>query len=207
MARLIAGIDEAGRGAVLGPLVVAGALFKDDKDVFEVLSVAGVRDSKLLTPDRRRELARLVSRLAVSRAIFRIIPAKLDNESLNQLEINYTARLINRLEPHSVYLDVPASGKGIKRYCDRVQGLCVNSSVQIVGGNKFDTNNIIVAAASILAKEAREKAIRALHKKYGDFGSGYPSDTRTQEWLRTWQKKNSEWPAIVRRKWSTLTKF
>lgn len=203
MSRLIAGIDEAGRGAVLGPLVVAGVAFAEDAEIFNILSAAGIRDSKLLTSDRRREAARLVGRLAQSKAIFKIIPRVLDESSLNDLEINYAARIINKLEPHTIFLDVPASGRGIGRYCDAVQGLCVNK-VQIVGGNKFDTNNIIVAAASILAKEARERDVRSLHKKYGDFGSGYPSDPRTREWLKSWRKKNKDWPGIVRTKWLTI---
>jgi ribonuclease HII len=62
-----------------------------------------------------------------------------------------------------------------------------------------------VAAASIIAKETREIELRKLHKEYGDFGSGYPSDPKTREWLINWKKKNKEWPRIVRTKWSTIT--
>ena len=123
------------------------------------------------------------------------------------MEIKFSAGLINRFSPHRVYLDVPASGRGIKRYCGSIASLCVSPEHKIVGGNKMDSANVLVAAASILAKSEREKHIKTLKKKYGDFGSGYPSDPKTVSWLIKWKKEKGEWPRIVRKKWATLNNF
>jgi len=203
---MILGIDEAGRGAVIGPLVITGVVFKDNSEIFEVLYSYDIKDSKLLTAQRRKELARLIKKLKHSHLTFKITPKILDRESLNKLEIRYSSRIIDKLKPKDVYLDVPASGKGIENYCNNVKKGCSHRA-KIFGANKLDSTNIVVAAASILAKEAREKGIRDLYGLYGNFGSGYPSDPRTREWLRVWQRKNKDWPEIVRKKWKTLNKI
>lgn len=204
MPRTILGIDEAGRGAVLGPLVLAGVLFEDSDETFEILQAAGVCDSKLATAERRVELAKVVRRLKSRQLTFKIHPRRIDEQSVNELEILYSSRIIGRLKPSVVYLDVPASGVGIRNYCASIKSR-TSHTCKLHGGNKFDRTNVAVAAASIVAKEAREAAVRALHKKYGHFGSGYPHDPRTREWLKAWRRKNNEWPEIVRTKWSTVT--
>ncbi len=200
MKKLILGVDEAGRGAVIGPLVMGGVLFLEDKKELKSLSLAGVKDSKLLTSKKREELYKLVKKSSQKHIALKISPTKIDRESLNDLEIKYTSRIINKLYPHIDFIDVPSSGKGIKRYCDKVKNGCNHSAV-IEGGNRMESKSILVAAASIVAKETREIELRKLHKEYGDFGSGYPSDPKTREWLINWKKKNKKWPKIVRNKW------
>jgi ribonuclease HII len=204
--RYILGIDEAGRGAVLGPMVISGVLFEDRPDVFDVLTSHNVRDSKLLTADKRRELARLVRKLKSRSLTIKISPSRIDETSLNVLEIESSARIVNRLNPHEVYLDVPATGRGVARYIQAIERLCRVPKVQFSGGNRYDATNIVVASASIIAKEAREAAVRRLHRHYGNFGSGYAHDPRTRTWLSSWKKNNERWPSIVRTKWSTVTK-
>ncbi len=205
MSRTILGIDEAGRGAVLGPLVMAGVLFKDEDDIFEALQQIGVCDSKLATIERRGELAKVIRRLKIRHLTFKIYPRLIDTRSVNALEIDYSSRLIIRLKPHTVYLDVPASGVGVQNYCASIEALSTHQC-EIRGGNRFDRTNVAVAAASIIAKEEREAAVRKLHRKYGNFGSGYPHDPRTKEWLKLWRRKNDDWPEIVRTKWTTITR-
>ena len=201
--RKILGIDEAGRGAILGPLILAGVVFEDKDEIFDVLAQHDVRDSKLLTREKRRELALLVRRLKHAHATVRITPAVIDEESLNVLEIEHSSRLINKLAPDIAYLDVPASGAGIVRYCDAVRKRC-GSAVEIVGGNYFDSIHLAVAAASIIAKEAREREVKKLHRVYGNFGSGYPHDPYTRAWLLEWRGRGEPWPRVVRKKWRTL---
>lgn len=204
MSRNVLGVDEAGRGAVIGPLVISGVLFPRG-DLIDILTSSGIKDSKLLTALKREELYKLIQKLSLKMIVFKIAPAKINKESLNHLEAFYTAKIINKLSPHLAYLDVPASGRGIENYCQKVRGSCQEKSVKILGGNHLDTTNVLVAAASIVAKEHREREVRKLHQKFGDFGSGYPADPKTRQWLKTWSLKNGEWPKIVRTKWSTLT--
>ena len=204
--KLLLGIDEAGRGCVIGPLVLAGFLIEDRDEIIERLNDMGVNDSKLLIPRRRDELCREIMQVSQTFRIIKIRPQELNSASINSLEIKYSSRIIDFLKPHTVYLDVPARGVGIRSYCDKVRNSCLRPSIEIIGGNKMDSKNVLVAAASILAKTEREKTIGRLKKKYGDFGSGYTSDAKTIMWLKKWYKDNGSWPSIVRIKWKTLGK-
>ena len=204
--RYILGIDEAGRGCVLGPLVLAGVMFEDREDLFDILHAHNVRDSKLLTRNARRELAHTIRKLKSKTVTRCISPAHIDEESINSLEIKHSVYIINKLLPHTVYLDVPASGRGVQNYCSAVSAQC-SPATTIIGGNKYDSIHLVVAAASIIAKERREKEVQKLHALYGNFGSGYPSDPRTQEWLRAWNRAGVKWPNIVRTKWQTVQAY
>jgi ribonuclease HII len=206
MQDLVMGIDEAGRGCVIGPLFIAGFLILENDQVIDKLNSLGVNDSKLLLPKKRDALAREIKKVCQGYKVFKIQPKFLDKFSINDLEIQYTAKLVSIFSPHRVYMDVPASGNGIKRYCGSVASLC-STGTKMIGANKMDSTNVLVASASILAKSEREKHIKILKKKYGDFGSGYPSDPKTIVWLKKWKKNNKEWPSIVRRKWNTLNKL
>ena len=79
----------------------------------------------------------------------------------------------------------------------------VAGSAKLVVEHKADINYPIVSAASIIAKVTRDRELKELHKKYGDFGPGYPSNEKTITWMRTWLEKNKDWPDIVRRGWET----
>lgn len=201
---LLLGIDEAGRGCVIGPLVLAGFLIEDKDEFIERLNDMGVNDSKLLVSKKRIELFSEIKKLARACKVIKIKPSEISSTSINVSEIKNSSKIIDLLKPHRVYLDVPASGAGIKNYCDKVRNGCSHSRVEIIGGNKMDSRNVLVAAASILAKTEREKTVRMLKKKYGDFGSGYTSDAKTILWLKKWYKDNRVWPSIVRTKWRTL---
>lgn len=205
--QLVLGIDEAGRGCVLGPLVLAGVMFEDTDEVLDVLSHHNVRDSKLLTKDARAALAQVVRSLKHSLRVRTVSPSRIDKESINTLEIDVSAKIIASLNPHRVYLDVPATGKGIGRYCLAVRRQCGKEGVEIVGGNGFDSTHLAVAAASIIAKEKREHEVRKLHKIYGDFGSGYPHDPKTRAWLASHKATGAAWPPMVRTKWQTVAQL
>ncbi|MEK9174712.1 MAG: ribonuclease HII [Patescibacteria group bacterium] len=204
MADLVLGIDEAGRGSVVGPLFLAGFLMAEEDHLVDRLNSLGVNDSKLLLPKKRDALAKEIKKIAHGYKIIKISPLNIDRYSINDLEIKFSARLINHFSPQRVYLDAPVSGTGIKKYCRSVGLFCLNQNHKIVGANKMDSTNVLVAAASILAKSEREKHVKILKKKYGDFGSGYPSDPQTITWLSWWRKNKGDWPSIVRRKWNTL---
>ena len=206
MPDLVLGIDEAGRGCVIGPLFLAGFLIPEEYQLIDRLNDLGVNDSKLLLSKKRDELAKEIKKIAQGYKIAKVQPSLIDKFSINDLEVKFSAQLINKFSPCRVYIDVPASGRGIKNYCGSIASLCV-SQPKLIGANKMDSHNVLVAAASILAKTEREKHVKILRKKYGDFGSGYPSDPKTIKWLTEWKKNRGQWPIIVRKKWSTLERM
>lgn len=205
--KTLLGIDEAGRGCVLGPMVLTGVLFDESKELFSLLKSSGVRDSKALSPKKRAEVASVIRKYKKSARTVVISAKKIDSASLNLLEIEHSATIINKLGPNKAYLDVPASGRGIKNYCAQVRYLCKHKETEVIGGNHFDSILLVVAAASILAKERRELEVKKLHKIYGDFGSGYAHDPKTQKWLFDWKSSGERWPSMVRTKWETVVRL
>lgn len=198
----ILGIDEAGRGPVIGPLVVAGVAA--DQAGLEGLIELGVRDSKALSRKRRRELAPQIAR--ITRVRTAIIPVERLEENLNSVQLEATAGLICALQPELVYFDVPTNPLGIGRYCQRLQEL-VGPGPQLIGENHADQRWPIVSAASIMAKVKRDGFIRQLHQRYGDFGWGYPGEPRTREFLKRWYEEHGEFPDCVRMKWITARRL
>jgi len=198
--KLICGIDEAGRGAVLGPLVVAGVCLPEEQ--LFLLERLGVKDSKLLKhPVRERIMAEL-DRHGVAFFYSLLLPAEIDAVSINALEIREAITIINNLAPHEVYIDVPSRGRGIDYYCQKIKR-GVAPGVIINGGNKFDTLHRVVGAASIVAKVMRERSIEELKLHYGNFGSGYPNK-RTVLYI---QEHYDKIKPIARMKWSTIAKI
>ncbi len=193
----VLGIDEAGRGPVIGPLVICGALCEEANS--KKLKDIGAKDSKMLSPRQRENLVPLIKDIIKDFGLIKIPPDSLDRESLNELEIKATASLIKKLNPQKVILDTPVPRKGIKGYLEKIKKLVPNSEVKIIGEPHADVTYPIVSAASILAKVSRDEEIHKLHKKYGNFGSGYPADPKTQEFIKNWNL----YPEIVRRKWET----
>lgn len=196
----VLGIDEAGRGAVIGPLVVGGVCLP-----FEMLSCLqdiGVKDSKKLPHKKREEIFESFKKEKILFHFFEITPKEIDKASLNDLEILYTIKLIRFFSPDNVFLDVPARGRGIERYCDKIRKE-LPRHIEVIGGNRFDDIHRVVGAASIVAKVMRERAIAKLKKKYGNFGSGYPNEQTI-----TFLEEHFEMlKPIVRMKWKTVQKL
>lgn len=191
------GVDEAGRGAVIGPLVVAGVFIEKGEE--KVLEEIGVKDSKLLSPQKREEIFTKLRKQKIAFHFFEISPKTIDSKSINELEIEAASKLIKRFSPDKVFLDVPASGKGIENYCNKIRERA-RKGIEVIGGNKFDATHLVVGVASIVAKVMRERAIARLKEKYGDFGSGYPN-RRTTEFIRA---NYDLVKPIIRMKWRTV---
>jgi len=210
MTTLIAGIDEAGRGPVIGPLVVAGVLFEES--TIPKLLPLGVKDSKLLTPRRRDSLETEILKLGVGHRVLYLSPSKIDDyvlngkrlRKLNWLEAKAMAKIVEELHPNIAYID--ASDIDAERFGLQVQDL-VPFPVQIVSRHHADRDNPVVASASILAKVNRDRAVAELRKAYGDFGSGYPSDPRTIRFLHEYVRDHGKFPDCVRRSWKTLKRI
>ncbi len=202
----IAGLDEAGRGPVIGPLVIAGVSI-DLKDVYR-LKKLGVKDSKLLSPSRRERLAGGIEKIAKDIVILKIGPCKIDNYkrqgvNLNRLEAMKFAEVINLLSPDRAYIDAPDVNLGrLKGFL----GKMVGDGVELFVEHKADHTYPVVSAASIMAKVERDAEIEKLKKKYGEFGPGYTSNSVTIEWLRDWLRENRDFPeGLVRKTWITAS--
>ena len=192
-----AGIDEAGKGCVIGPLVVAGIACDCD-----LLSELGVKDSKKLQQKKREEIAEKLYEIGVIRVV-KIDAEKLDelmgHKTINEILKDCYAEIIRHLKPELAYVDSPdVRPDRLSKELEEMTG------VKVVAEHKADEKYLIVAAASILAKVEREKEVERLKERFGDFGSGYASDPRTREYLRQlimWGKL----PSCVGKRWKTIS--
>jgi ribonuclease HII len=201
---LIAGVDEAGRGCVIGPLVVAGVAVKVEN--LHLLSELGVKDSKLLTPKKREELYPEIIRLTEKYQTIMVLPYQIDKavesarklHKLNRLEAQAMAQVIEALKPDEVYVD--AADTVEHRFRNHIQE-CLKIKTRIISKHKADQIFPVVSAASIIAKVERDREIASLRLEYGDFGSGYLTDPKTMIFLKRLLEKNGEYPSFVRKSW------
>ena len=202
-----AGIDEAGRGPVIGPMVMA-ILAIEEKDR-QVLNKMGVKDSKLLTKAKRTKLARLLKQ-SFPHVIISVPPSTIDkavmnpDDSLNLLEARTFSKLIARLQKKAdikeVMLDLPAKNKEV--YLEAVTKTLKNIAVH--AEFKADLHYPEVAAASILAKTTRDAAMRKEEKSIGiPLGSGYPADPVTKIALKEHFTILKDLP-LLRKSWKTV---
>ena len=203
---LVAGVDEAGRGCVIGPLVVAGFMIKEAN--LHILTQLGVKDSKLLSPEKRETLFTEITQIAESHYVVKLLPSEIDQaveskrklHKLNRLEAQTMTQIINVLKPDEAYVD--AADVLEERFKHHIQeGL--TTKTKITSKHKADKIYPIVSAASIIAKVERDKEIASLREAYGDFGSGYLTDQKTMRFLRQWMQTHEEYPCCVRQSWKT----
>jgi ribonuclease HII len=201
---LIAGVDDAGRGSVIGPLVIAGVLMKEE-DLPKLVDLK-VRDSKLLSPQRRETLAFEIKRIAEKYSVVKLSPKEIDKvvesgrklHKLNRLEAQAMAKVIEMLKPDVAYVD--ASDVLEERFKQHILE-ALSITVQVISEHKADRKYPIVSAASIIAKVERDREITEIAKKYGEIGCGYPSDPRTISFLKKCLEERGEYPEFVRRSW------
>jgi len=206
---LIAGVDDAGRGSVIGPLTIAGVLMKIED--LPKLRELGVKDSKLLSPQRREKLVVEIKQIAEKHTVIKLLPKEIDTvvetgkklHRLNRLEAQTMAKIIETLKPDKAYVD--ASDVLEERFKQHILE-CLTFKVEIVSEHKADRKYPIVSAASIIAKVERDKEIAELTKKYGDLGSGYPTDPKTISFLQQCLEKLGEYPDFVRKSWKPAKK-
>ena len=206
---LIAGVDEAGRGAVIGPLVIAGVLIEEESQDLQLL---GVKDSKLLTPRKRGELSEKIKNVVLKYAYFELSPAQIDRvvlfgrqyRRLNYLEMCVMAKIIRDLRPDRAIVD-PSDVKP-ERCIQEIRRMLA-FEVEIICEHHADRIYPVVSAASILAKVHRDAMVSELRERYGDFGSGYPSDPKTIGFLERIIKNGEEFPSFVRSSWATAKRL
>lgn len=200
---ILCGIDEAGRGPVIGPLVICG-LCAEEND----LKGIGVKDSKLLTRARRERLYPEIISKVRNYKLEILKPDDIDrmreNYTLNEIEAIYFARIIDSMGSYTYIVD--AADVDEMRFAEKIrENMHVNA--EIISKHHADRDFPVVSSASIVAKVVRDWEVDELKKVYGDFGSGYPSDPRTVKFLREYFIRNKSFPPIVRRSWLTLKKI
>lgn len=206
MNRIVGGVDDAGRGCIIGPLVLAGVAVEESK--ISRLSEIGVRDSKILSPSARARLYLLIKDLAYKLVSVKIPPDEVDKYvarrkkfvRLNLLEAEAAAKVIEELGADLVYVD--ASETDPERFKGNMVAL-LKRRVEVISEHDADKTYPIVSAASIVAKVERDAEVAKLREKYGDFGSGYPADPTTIAFLREWLAKYREIPPFARKTWKT----
>ncbi|WP_054843003.1 ribonuclease HII [Vulcanisaeta distributa] len=176
------------------------------------LKAIGVRDSKELSPAGRARLFSIL-KSTLNYIDYEIIEPRIIDDyvymnALNILEAEIAIKLINRALSNAalqiVYIDSPDPRP--ERFRDMVKR-GITGNVEVVAMNNADKLIPVVSAASIVAKVIRDSIIKELHREYGDFGSGYPSDPRTTAFLRDWVRNHGDLPPIVRRSWSTVRRL
>ncbi len=203
----VVGIDEAGRGPLIGDMFIAGIVLS--KNTLNKLSVMGVKDSKKLSPSRRKELFPKIISVAKAIMVLRYGPQLIDKINLTSLTLKGFINILASVRKmglcvERVYIDAINSRQApniIRKYMPKGSKLTYEI--------KADEKYVAVSAASIIAKYLRDTHVELMRNYYGDFGSGYPSDPKTIKWLEGVLLNNNinELPPIVRRSWKTLRKF
>lgn len=198
----IVGIDEAGRGSVLGPLVVCGVTIA--KNRIRYIERLKLKDSKRITPKKRTVLARKIKKIAecypISIEAQDIDLKRSQNINLNQIEKNAIYEIIRQSKPELSIID--CLDVNPDRFKQDVEDAC--PSVKVLTEHKAEDKYPLVAAASIVAKVERDLSLERIRKEYSGIGSGYPSDPQTISFLKEWEY--SDLPPFVRKSWSTVEK-
>lgn len=203
---LICGVDEAGRGSVIGPLIVAGIIIKQSK--IKKLVDIGVKDSKQVSRKKRNILFYEILDIVEFTCIYKIEPAIIDNnvyvKNLNKLEGKVMGTIINHLEADVTYVD--SCDVNTNRYTDLIRShlKSSNNNMRLIVMHKADILNIVVSAASIIAKVIRDKEIEMIQREFEKIGSGYPSDKKTMEFIRTCIIDQNNCPSFIRKSWKPV---
>jgi ribonuclease HII len=201
---LIGGVDEAGRGSVIGPLVVAGISI--GKNGVSRLHKLGIRDSKTLTPLARENLFGNIVQLSNSLCISKIDCHEVDNyvffNGLNELEAIAMAEVINNIRADRIYVD--ACDINLERYKNTIKKYLWTPKPSICCLHHADSLNVVVSAASIVAKIIRDNEVQRIRKIYHDIGSGYPSDKKTMFFIKNWITRYKSAPNFARKSWRPL---
>ncbi|MGI0037093.1 MAG: ribonuclease HII [Nitrososphaera sp.] len=202
---LVGGVDEAGRGSIIGPLVVAGIGIRESK--LPELRKMGVKDSKTLTPKARARLFGQIIKMVDSICVRKVAPEVVDGSvmfhGLNKLEARVMAGVIDSIKADEIYVD--CCDVNPARFRESIDRQLSFRPRRLHSLHHADSLNVAVSAASIIAKITRDKEIQKIRSKYGpEIGSGYPSDAATMDFIRKWVARNGEAPGFARKSWKPM---
>lgn len=197
----IAGVDEAGKGSVIGPMFVAGVMIEETS--LRRLEHMGVKDSKVISPNRRALLAVRIQKIC-NYHVHEVTAGQIDElrriMTMNEIVVKAHARVLRKLNPDWAYVD--ASDVDAERFAERV--MAESGVVNVIAEHKADKSHPIVSAASIIAKVSRDTWIKELENRVGyKIGSGYPSDQTTMQFLKSWLLEYRQLPMFTRHSWKT----
>lgn len=202
---MLCGADEAGRGPVMGPMVVAAVKVESDDFLREI----GVRDSKKCAPRRRERLAGLIKENSEYQTAI-ISPEEIDwmreEMTLNEIEVDAFAEVLNRLGTAYCELYLDAADVNEERFGEEIGKRLERRPAKIVAKHGGDDLFPVVSAASIIAKVTRDAEIERIKEELGEIGSGYPADPVTQKFLRKWVNEHGDLPPHTRRSWKSAKK-
>jgi ribonuclease HII len=204
---MISGIDEAGKGPVLGPMCVAGVLLDEKK--LDALSKMGVKDSKQLTAKQREALAVKIKKLADRYYILEVSPFQIDElrkiMTMNEIMVVCYAKVLEELKPDHAFVD--AADVIAERFGENIRKKYTRK-LEIISEHAADEKYPIVSAASILAKVHRDALIKILEENAGvEIGSGYPADPKTIRFLEAWIQEHGSLPDFARSSWETAKRL
>lgn len=196
------GVDEAGRGSVMGPLVVGTVFVESDTDLLDI----GVKDSKKLTPNKRAAMYDRITDCAIHWCTIVTSAADIDRLrqeiSLNEIELRMFAEGVSSHEASAVYADCPDINES--GFAARLANALGNGA-EIIAKHKADDTYPVVSAASIIAKVTRDRMLDDIRAEFGEnIGSGYPSDHYTMEFIERWIMENGRAPEHVRCSWEPV---
>ena len=205
------GIDEAGRGAVIGPLFV-GCVAATPEAIEEMERIKVV-DSKALNRTKRIQMRNAIISLSPNMLRWELIeasPEQIDQavteRTLNELELDLFADAVAKIGlMNSCTILADACDANAERFGRNLANRLLAHGIThpVLAEHKADLNHMVVAAASIIAKVARDEAITTLRDELGvEFGSGYPSDTSTQKALPE-LLRSQDMNDVLRWSWST----
>jgi len=205
----VLGIDEAGRGPVLGSMFIGGFLIEENKT--NKLEEIGAKDSKKLSDKKRESIREKLNDLGsifLEEFTASSIDDMMDVMSINDIELKGFADVIDRAEPDKVIMDLPEPDA--EKFIGKIKDLMDTDhhEVDFIAEHGADDEYPVVSAASIVAKSARESHVEDLHSKYGyDFASGYPHDKPTIEFIEKYIEQEGELPSETRKSWSTAQRL
>ena len=200
----ICGVDDAGRGSMIGPMVIAGISI--EKKNIPKLRKLGVRDSKKLSPKKRELLYKQIVKLVDDYHVIRIPPRTIDKyvfeHNLNHLEAKKMAEVISNLNPDLSYVD--SCDVNAARFGREISDLSKKSKVKSY--HYADSRFVVVSAASIIAKVSRDRSIMRLNKTT-NLGSGYPSDKKSVNYVKKVVSSKKSLHTSIRKSWKPVQKI
>lgn len=192
------GVDEAGKGPVLGSMFAAAVR------VDPAALPADVDDSKAVSPAERQRLVREIHEVADAVSVSEIPVERIDDPEtdMNALTVDAHVQALSAVAVGGDECYVDAGDTNAVRF-ERNVADDVSAAVDLHAEHGADETYPVVGAASIVAKVAREAHVAALAARYGAIGSGYPSDPTTREFLRTYVDDHGDLPPCARASWQT----
>jgi ribonuclease HII len=207
--KLVLGIDESGRGPIVGNLVLAGVLIEegDEKELKDM----GVKDSKLLSEKQRNRLFPKIEKLAKKVMVVEVTPAEIDARfavgmNLNSLEASKMAEIINKLRPDIAIVDCPSPN--IRSFKEKTLAKFLEHRCEVIAEHYADKNWPVVSAASIIAKVIRDKRIKEIEREVGyPIGVGYTHDQRTLDFVERALSEKDHLDKYIRKSWLTFKRI